>query len=145
MNRVMLALLASLFATVDAIRDHLGMTSGNDKPDGTELGPMVPYRPLDPEPEPEAAQPRRTRKRGRGRRSMVVYRVVKGAKTAKALGDRSTLQPTEIDVLRAVKEAGSISAFDIEKATGHGKKSVESAVWRLRKEHNLIESVRNGD
>lgn len=141
MNRVLRALLASLFNVVDAIREHVNGASIIAEP---ELGEANRHPIGTLEPETEQPTMRKTRKRGRGRRSMVVYVVRKGAKTVKPLGDSSTLQPTEIDVLRAVKNAGAtgISAFDIEKATGHGKKSVESAVWRLRKEHTLIESKR---
>lgn len=166
MNRIMTVLLASLFSTVDAIRDHVKGSNGEPeaKPEaiaeslggGNYIGPFTPA-PGSPVARLEAGETlpgpkalRKTRKRGRGRRSMVAYRIVKGAnkggKLTKAIDvDRSTLQPTEIDVLAAIKDAGKLSAFQIEAATGHGKKSVESAVWRLRREHGLIESVPNGD
>jgi hypothetical protein len=72
---------------------------------------------------------------GRNRR---VYRLIKGRIAQSRL---EALIPMEWAVFRHLREHPMVSAQQVAEATGMNGKSVESALYRLRAEHHLIESV----
>lgn len=91
----------------------------------------------------ELAAPRRRQKRSAARAS-VRYEMLKLRKGQTVKSIAQTMPPAYAAVWFAIAESKRtpLTAFELERASGQVKKTVESALWQMRRTYRVIRSVK---